>query len=145
MTFYEVIRDNLNYLIEQYTAIERYLAPYEIKHTLRNFSGGAKAFLKDCPLQDDTEKEFYTLFNDKIQHEVDFYTKHFEQNFKGDEVSKRLKTMLWSLVEHAKRLGIFIEECKETVSTDNTAHNNAAIADKIKQIEKILTELKQLL
>lgn len=143
MTFYEVIRDNLNYLIEQYTAIERYLAPYEIKHVLRNFSGGAKSFLKDCPLQDDAEKEFYTLFNEKIKHEVDFYTTHFEQNFKGDDVSKRLKTMLWSLVEHAKRLDIFVEP--RQAATDNTAHNNAAIADKIKQIEKILTELKQLL
>lgn len=145
MTVYEVIRDNLNYLIDKYTAIEHYLAPYEIKHTLRNFSGGAKAFLKDCPLIDDAEKEFYTLFNDKIKHEVAFYSKDFERNFNGDEVSKRLKTMLWSLVEHAKRLDIFVEPRQETAATDNTAHNNAAIADKIKKIEKILTELKELL
>ena len=66
----------------------------------------------------------------------------------GSEVAERVKKMLWSITQYAKKLDCYsTDEIKETpvVKSELTNNQTSEIIKKVLEIEKNINELKKLL
>ena len=86
----------------------RELCAYEVTNEFGRILNGFRTFVKENEnIIEDAEMEFYRLFKEKISFELKFYQGRYNSMFKGVDVAERLKKVVWSLSEHAKRLGIY--------------------------------------
>lgn len=141
---------------------KRELYVYEITNELGRLLSGFRNFVKDNENDfEGAEIEFYTLFKDKIKSEIKFYQGRYNAMFKGVDVAERLKKVVWSLTEHAKRLGIYeppapVPQPKKAKSAPVAAPSTATgeikklserdkkILESISILESMLNDLKNL-
>ena len=146
MNLFTIIKENLNtFSCEFATNSHEWYAAHVISNldALTNFF--ASNFLT---VASDAEKQLFEIYKEKISHEKEFYKKYYEtykgKQLHGSEVAERLKKLLWSLTQHAKKLDCYsAEEIKE--EQNQQLSNNDAVANKIAEIEKNLHELKKIL
>lgn len=144
----------------------RELCAYEVTNELGRILNGFRAFVKENENTiEDAEIEFYRLFKEKIGFELKFYQGRYNAMFKGVDVAERLKKVVWSLSEHAKRLGIYeppapIPKPKKAVKKAESApvvvdgaasgeskklsERDKKILESISVIESMLNDLKNL-
>lgn len=155
MTLYEVIRDNIKTLITDKLDIE---GSDSVSFT--NFLCRLEDFIFKNLFKDivenftDSEREFARIFRGMLTKAKEYF--HKKNSFvKSDEIIKYFEKFLWSITEHAKRLGLFVPDNaaadetpppkKTALQPTQTGGKKTAIADKIKEIEILLNELKTMI
>ena len=145
----------------------RELCAYEVTNEFGRILNGFRAFVKENENTiEAAEMEFYRLFKDKIGFELKFYQGRYNTMFKGVDIAERLKKVVWSLSEHAKRLGIYeppapVPKPKPATKKAESApavvdgavngeskklsERDKKILESIKTIEAMLTDLKSLI
>lgn len=164
---YTSIINTLQNFIVEFPQMEinrhRELCAYEVTNELGRILNGFRAFVQDNKNDiEEPELEFYRLFKEKISFELKFYQGRYNAMFKGVDVAERLKKVVWSLSEHAKRLGIYeppapVPQPKKAesapVAVDGAATGESKklsekekkILESIKTIETMLNDLKCLI
>lgn len=150
MNLYTIIKENLNTFAAEFAQNSHEWYPVHVINNLEALTNFfASNFLEVATEQ---EKELFEVYKEKCKHEKEFYKNYREkfhgQQLMGSEVAERVKKMLWSITQYAKKLDCYsTDEIKETpaVKSELTNNRTSEIIKKVLEIEKNINELKKLL